>query len=75
MIDITAEEPISLVEAARRLPERSSGNRIHVSTLYRWTQRGIKGVRLETIQVGGTRCTSMEALGRFFGRLQTASGG
>jgi hypothetical protein len=33
----------------------------------------MKGVRLETIQVGGTRCTSMEALERFFHRLSTHS--
>ena len=26
-------------------------------------------VRLETIRVGGTKCTSLEALQRFFGRL------
>ncbi len=37
--------------------------------LYRWATEGLRGVHLETIQVGGTLCTSIEALQRFFERL------
>lgn len=69
MIDITTEEVISLNEAAAGLPKRRAGCRPHVATLYRWTQRGVRGVLLETIQIGGTRCTSREALQRFFMKL------
>lgn len=67
MIDIKQEQPISLSRAARRsfLPRRRKGKRPHVATLYRWAQRGIRGVRLETIRVGGTLCTSVEAIQRF----------
>ena len=34
-----------------------------------WARNGIRGVRIETIRVGGTLCTSLEALQRFFDRL------
>jgi len=70
MIDIQSEEVVSLTEAARSkyLPRRREGKRPHVATLFRWASRGVRGVVLETIQCGGTRCTSVEALQRFFER-------
>ena len=71
MIDITTETVLTLADAAKRLPTRS-GRRIHVSTLYRWSQRGCRGIRLETAQLGGSRITSMQALQRFCERLSDA---
>lgn len=68
MINLT-EEVLTLREAAHRLPRRASGRRLHHATLYRWATDGLRGVRLETIQVGGTLCTSIEALQRFFEEL------
>lgn len=72
MIDPTKESLLSLSEATKLLPRRRGGKRPHVSCLYRWTTAGCKGVILESIQVGGTRCTSREALARFFDRLTYA---
>ena len=69
MIDLKEESVLSLVEAAKKLPRRRAGKKPHVATLYRWASHGLKGIRLETIQVGGTLCTSIEALQRFFERL------
>src|SRR4051812_43788931 len=71
MIDIRQETIFSLADAARLpfLPQRRRGKRPHVATLYRWAQRGIRGIRLETIRVGGTLCTSAEAIQRFFQQL------
>jgi Protein of unknown function (DUF1580) len=69
MIDSTTETIISLADAAKELPRRRRGRRVHVSCVYRWSSVGCKGVVLETIQVGGTRCTSREALQRFFESL------
>ncbi len=69
MIDISSETVITLIEATRHLPRRRRGKRPHVATVYRWAQTGIGGIRLETIQIGGSRCTSVEALQRFFDRL------
>ena len=69
MIDPLTETLISLSDAAKLIPARRAGKRAHVSVLYRWTTSGCKGVILESIQVGGTRCTSREALARFFEAL------
>jgi hypothetical protein len=74
MLDIQSEEIISLQEAAGRLPRRRGGKRPHVATVYRWTSQGCRGIRLEVCQIGGTRCTSLEALQRFVDRLTAARG-
>jgi hypothetical protein len=73
MIDFNEEQLISLQEAAKILPRRRAGRPVHVSCLYRWTQIGVKGVILESVQVGGTRCTSRQALSRFFQRLTSGT--
>ena len=69
MIDISLEETFSLTDAAKNLPCRRAGKRPNVATLYRWAQIGCRGIRLETINIGATKCTSMEALQRFFDAL------
>ena len=74
MIDPLTEQIISLREATKCLPVRRRGKPVHISCIYRWTLSGCKGIKLESIQVGGTRCTSREALGRFFERLSQKSG-
>lgn len=71
-INPNEEMLISLTEAAELLPARRSGKRPHVSTLYRWTLKGCRGVVLESLQAGGTRVTSREALARFCQRLTDA---
>ncbi|HEX3655209.1 MAG TPA: DUF1580 domain-containing protein [Pirellulales bacterium] len=70
-IDLFKEKILSLTEAAKlkSLPTRRGGKRPHVSCFYRWTGPGCRGVVLESVQIGGTRCTSLEALSRFFARL------
>jgi hypothetical protein len=37
----------------------------------RWRTRGIRGIVLETVKVGGTRYTTAEAIQRFIERLNT----
>lgn len=74
MIDSISEALITLAEAAEGLPRRRRGRKTHISTLYRWATAGCRGVRLETVQVGATRCTSREALQRFFERLSAPPG-
>jgi len=69
MIDPNTETLVSLSEAAKLLPTRRAGKKVHPSCLYRWTTTGCRGVILESIQVGGTRCTSKESLALFFHRL------
>lgn len=74
MIDPNSETLLSLTQAAKTLPVRRGGKRAHVSCLYRWTTVGCRGVILESIQIGGTRCTSRESLALFFERLTYADG-
>lgn len=74
MIDPLTEKVISLADAAKGLPTRRAGKHAHISCVYRWTVSGCKGIKLESIQIGGTRCTSREALSRFFDRLGKATG-
>ena len=69
MIDLTVETLVSFAEAREWLPRRRGGKRPHPNTLYRWASHGVRGHHLETIQVGGTLCTSLEALQRFFNQL------
>ena len=69
MIDTTTEVLLPLAQAAATLPRRRKGRKTHVSTLYRWATVGCRGVVLETIQVGGTRCTTPGSLQAFFEEL------
>ncbi len=63
-IDLSSEEVLSLEDAIKRLPAKGR-RRLHLSTIYRWAQRGVRGVLLETISVGGARMTSTQAIQRF----------
>jgi hypothetical protein len=65
-IDIETEWLLSLSEAAKELPGRP-----HISTLHRWRLRGVRGVKLDTVLVGGRRFTSREALVRFTDRINS----
>ena len=68
MIDLSTEELIPISSVSKLLLFRPTGKRVHVSAVYRWIQRGVHGVRLEAIRIGGTTYTSMEALQRFADR-------
>jgi hypothetical protein len=54
------EDLVRLSDAAWDLPHRP-----HTSTLFRWMKRGVRGVRLEAVRVGGGWFTSREAVRRF----------
>jgi hypothetical protein len=72
MIDVSVERPISYREAAKFLPE---GWQPGFSTWWRWSTLGVRGVKLETILVGGRRCTTAQAVQRFIARVTAAAGG
>ena len=73
MIDISAEQLLTLPQAARVRPHGRLGRPTHPSTVYRWISRGARGgagvVRLEGVRIGGSWYTSREALQRFADRL------
>ena len=62
------EEVHTLTEITKRLP-KVNGRNIHPSTLWRWARKGVNGVQLEVLRLGGRLFTSLEALERFGKRL------
>jgi hypothetical protein len=69
MIDLQKEKILALPQAAKLIPSNRNGKGTHVSTVLRWIQKGVKGVRLEATRPGGKWVTSAEALQRFADRL------
>ena len=71
-IDPFTEETFPFAVAARRLPRTRGDRPVSPATLWRWAAHGLRGVKLETVRVGGTTCTSVEALRRFFAALDAS---
>lgn len=72
--EVFGEEILSISQAAHNLPAVRGGKKPHPNTIIRWAKSGIKSksgkiIRLEIFRVGGTTCTSVNALRRFFDRL------
>lgn len=65
-IDAARESVLSFGEAARYVGKLKGAKAVAFQTLFRWATKGCRGVVLESICIGGTRCTSKEALQRFF---------
>lgn len=70
MIDVRTEELLPFNAAREEVPWRP-----HISTWHRWRLRGVRGVKLETVLIGGRRYTSREALQRFIAATTVASSG
>ena len=60
MIDIQTEKIVPVNKIPSHVPERP-----HLATCWRWIKRGCRGVKLETVLIGGKRYSSLEALQRF----------
>ncbi len=71
--DATKEEliPLSQVVKLPFIPRRRQGRKLSISAVYRWAKNGVgpNKVRLETVQFGGTKCTTVSRLLDFFRRL------
>lgn len=65
MIPIQGETLIQLRDVPRHLPAKPNAKRVHISACYRWVSTGVRGIVLESLKVGGTTYTSIEALERF----------
>ncbi|MCU0865722.1 MAG: DUF1580 domain-containing protein [Planctomycetes bacterium] len=74
-IDVARESVLSFGEAARYVGKLKCTKAVAFQTLFRWATKGCRGVVLETICVGGTRCTSKEALQRFFDAMTRVRSG
>lgn len=51
---------------SRRRNKRLGQGRLGFGTLWRWATAGVRGVKLETVKVGGCMCTTERALIEFF---------
>ena len=71
-IDITRMKLLTFNQAAQYLPERS---RPSAATWWRWWRTGLRGVRLETVLVGGRRYTTKDSVQMFAARLTAAADG
>ena len=59
-MSILSERVVPISEAPQHVPGRP-----HTATIWRWYQRGISGIKLETFLAGGKRFTTIEAIERF----------
>jgi hypothetical protein len=74
-IDLLNEQVVSFRELASRLPRRRMGRPTHVTTIHRWRSRGIKGIRLAAVRLGGAWVTTLQAYQRFCAALTTKATG
>ncbi len=61
------ERPISLKDACKYLGE-VTGRRPAMATVWRWCSKGCRGVRLESVCIGGRRYVTIPAIERFINR-------
>jgi hypothetical protein len=64
---------VTLTQATALVPPRRRGRKTSVSTFFRSSTNGCRGLVLPTLQCGGTRCTSVEAIQWFFETLSELS--
>ena len=74
-INLLVELPLTLREATRLPQLQRDGRRPHIASLYRWVTAGARGIRLESVVVGGARCTTSEAVDRWIAALTAAAAG
>jgi hypothetical protein len=62
MTSLVSEPRLSLNALAQR-------EQVHLSTVWRWCLRGVKGHKLESLNVGGKKFTSVPAFERWIARI------
>jgi hypothetical protein len=60
--------PIPIGKSPRHFP----GKPPHISTIYRWLERGVRGIKLESFCVGSRRYVTQEAIELFIQRTTAA---
>jgi hypothetical protein len=78
-IDLSTQTTFPLSDLRKHVPPRRGGKPLNIATGFRWAKDGARAadgtrVRLPIIQIGGTKCTSLEALQWFCDQL-TGGGG
>ena len=67
---ILTEDLLTLPQAAKAVPRPPGKKPLHHSTIWRWSQKGIRGHKLQTVQVGQQRVTSRQRLHAFLEATQ-----
>ena len=73
MNGLKGETLVTLKQAAAYVPGRS-GNGVSVASIWRLVLKGLRGVKLESTKILGTRFTSLEAIDRFIAATSVDSG-
>ena len=61
--------PLRDVPKLRWIPRRRGGARLALPTLWRWSTRGVRGIRLRIVRIGSTPATTEQWLHEFFAAL------
>ena len=69
-IDLSSEDIFPVSEAPQHIPGHPSK-----ASVWRWVLKGVGGVKLESILIGGKRFTSAESIQRFCDRRTAAADG
>lgn len=71
MVDVKKEKLIPLYKVPKFdwMPRHDDGTPYAAQAVHNWAVRGIRGVRLEILNVGGIRHTTEEAVLRFFEKI------
>ncbi|MGO9109640.1 MAG: DUF1580 domain-containing protein [Thermoguttaceae bacterium] len=64
------EKYLTFKQVAQALP-----GRVHLSTIHRWRVRGVHGVKLATVKIGGRRMVDASSLAHFIEDVTTAADG
>ncbi len=70
MPDLLSESAVPIKHAPSLVPGRP-----HISTIWRWVLKGVRGVKLETFVSGGRRFTTHQAIERFIAATTAAADG
>lgn len=65
MLPLDPAKFVPLSDVPAMLPARPNGRKVHISAVYRWASKGVKGVRLETVRIAGALFTTREAVEDF----------
>ncbi|MGE0145652.1 MAG: DUF1580 domain-containing protein [Planctomycetota bacterium] len=65
-------EFISIQDLPNHLPPGKNGKKLHFVSCYRWVSKGLRGIKLRTIFLGGARFTTL-AWVREFGEAVAAA--
>lgn len=65
MLPLNPAKFVPLNDVPAMLPVRPNGKRVHISAVYRWASKGVRGVRLQTVRIAGVLYTTREAVEDF----------